>query len=73
MSILGTEMSCLYLITSGISFSFCINKWQCGGLYTGCVSELGDFATLLLVITEPALKFGNANAFTFLPYYLSFS
>jgi len=46
MSILGTEMSCLYLITSGISFAFCINKWQCGGLYTGCVGELGDFATL---------------------------
>jgi len=31
VSILGTEMSCLYLITSG--FSFLINKWQCGSLY----------------------------------------
>jgi hypothetical protein len=34
VSILGTEMSCLYLITSGISFSFLYNKWQCGSLYT---------------------------------------
>jgi hypothetical protein len=40
-------------------------------------SELGPvpfFVTpLLLVITEPALKFGIANAFTFLPHYLSLS
>jgi hypothetical protein len=33
VSIFGTEMSCLYLITSGISFSFLMNKWQCGSLY----------------------------------------
>lgn len=70
VSILRTKMSCLYLITSGISISF-INKWQCGSLYISLnilrqLFPISHFFVLILtlykkkkkwVLEEPQYKF----------------